>query len=233
MHLAIILDRSSRHPASLRALRRMIQTALFEGVTYLTLDAFSATDAAARLDERDALLQLLCDLSAAELEWLRKLGIRVTVVGDLDELPTPPRCALERLVRDTATGTQMRLSLALGYGGRRDIVEAARWLAARVRAGLILPEEIDEAYFGRHLSTRDLPPVDVLIRTGDPSRPNDSLLFESAHAKLVSLPSLWPDFDAQALRVALSDHSPRAVSGVSHSRGKLRRNTAQTECNRR
>jgi undecaprenyl diphosphate synthase len=219
MHVAIILDRSSHHPASLRALRRMIQTALFEGVAHLTLDAFSATDAAAGLDERDALLQLLCDLSAAEHEWFRRFGIRVTVIGDLDELPTPPRRALERLVRHTATGTRMRLSLALGYGGRRDIVEAARWLAARVRAGLMLPEEIDEAHFGRHLSTRDLPPVDVLIRTGDPSRSNDSLLFESAHARLVSLPSLWPDFDAEALRGALSNHSPRAVSGVSRSRG--------------
>jgi undecaprenyl diphosphate synthase len=233
MHVAIILDGSGRHPASLRALRRMIQTALLEGVAHLTLDAFTATDAAACQEDRAALLQLLCDLSAAELEWLRRFGVRVTVIGELDELPTPPRRALERLVRDTATGTRMTLSLALGYGGRRDIVEAARWLAARVRAGLMLPEEIDEAHFRSHLSTRDLPPVDVLIRTGDPSRTNDSLLFESAHAKLVSLPSLWPNFDAQALRGALSNHSLRAVSSVSHSRGILRRNTAQAACNRR
>lgn len=233
MHVAIILDGNGRNPASLRALRQMIRTALFEGVAQLTLDAFSPTDAAACANEREALLQLLCDLSAAELESFRRLGIRVTVIGDLDELPTAPRRALERLVEHTASGSQMRLSLALRYGGRRDIVEAARWLAARVRAGLTLPEEIDEAYFGRHLSTRDLPPVDVLIRTGEPSRSNDSLLFESAHAQLLSLPSLWPDFDAEALRGALSNHSQRAVASVSRPRGTLRRDTAQAACNRR
>lgn len=232
MHVAIILDRISRQPAHLRPLRRMIEAALLEGVDYLTLDAFSATDAPAAADEREALLQLLCDISTTELERFRSLGIRVTVIGDLDELPTTPRCALERLVEHTAAGARMRLSLALGHGGRRDIVEAARWLAVRVRAGLTLPEEIDEACFARHLSTRDLPPVDVLIRTGAQSRSSDSFLFEAAHAQLVSVPSSWPDLDAEALRGALGRHSQRPKDSWSRTRG-VRQGSDQAACTRR
>jgi undecaprenyl diphosphate synthase len=233
MHVAIILDGNSRHSASLGAVRRTIQTARFEGVAYLTLDAFSSLPAPDSADERQAPLPLLCDLAAVELEEFRRLGIRVTVLGDLDELPSVPRRALERLVEHTAAGTQLRLSLALAYGGRRDIVDAVRWLAARVRAGLTLPEEIDEAYFGRHLATRDLPAVDVLIRTGDPSHSSDSLLFEAAHAELVSLPSLWPDFDVEALRAALAGRSRRADASVSRPRASLRRETAPLACTRR
>jgi undecaprenyl diphosphate synthase len=93
----------------------------------------------------------------------------------------------------------MTLTLALSYGGRQDIVEAARSLAVRARAGLVLPEEIDETFFHRQMTTHSLPDVDLLIRTGGETRVSDFLLFESAYAELVFLPIMWPDFTASTL----------------------------------
>jgi undecaprenyl diphosphate synthase len=106
----------------------------------------------------------------------------------------------------------MTLTLALSYGGRQDIVEAARSLAVRARAGLVLPEEIDETFFHRQMSTHLLPDVDLLIRTGGETRVSDFLLFEAAYAELVFLPSMWPDFTAATL-----------VSAIDIYNGKERR----------
>ncbi len=97
----------------------------------------------------------------------------------------------------------MTLTLALSYGGRQDIVEAARSLAVRARAGLVLPEEIDEAFFHRQMTTHSLPDVDLLIRTGGETRVSDFLLFESAYAELVFLPIMGPDFTAAVLLEAI------------------------------
>src|ERR1044071_5917273 len=98
----------------------------------------------------------------------------------------------------------MTLSLALSYGGRADIVSAAKALALQVRSGQLLPEEVTEETFQRHLSTNALPPVDLLIRTGGERRVSDFLLFESAYAELYFLPIMWPDFNSKALRDAFS-----------------------------
>jgi undecaprenyl diphosphate synthase len=97
----------------------------------------------------------------------------------------------------------MVLSLALSYGGRHDIVSAARSLAIKVRAGLLLPEEIDERRLSAEMTTRELPPVDLLIRTGGESRVSDFLLYESAYAELLFLPVMWPEFREQHLLDAI------------------------------
>lgn len=103
----------------------------------------------------------------------------------------------------------MTLTLALSYGGRQDIVDAARALAVRARAGLVLPEDIDEDFLQSHMTTHGLPDVDLMIRTGGETRVSDFLLFESAYAELVFLPIMWPDFKPETLLDALAIYAAK------------------------
>jgi undecaprenyl diphosphate synthase len=220
-HVAIIMDGNGRwakarglervegHAEGARAVRDAVETAARLGVNYLTLYAFSVANWARPTIEIEALMRLLVDFARQERAELRQQGIRVNVIGTLEDLPTSTRHAVEDLMRYTADGERMTLSLALSYGGRQDIVEAARSLAVRARAGLVLPEEIDEAFFHREMTSNSLPDVDLLIRTGGETRVSDFLLFESAYAELVFLPIMWPDFRPQTLIEAVEVYSKK------------------------
>jgi undecaprenyl diphosphate synthase len=201
------LSRAEGHAEGARAVRDAVETAARVGIQYLTLYAFSVANWARPRVEVEALMRLLVQFAAQERAELRQNGIRVNVIGSLEDLPTVTRRAVEDLIEYTAHGDGMTLSLALSYGGRRDIVEAARTLAVRARAGLVLPEEIDERYFHSHMTTGNLPEVDLLIRTGGETRVSDFLLFEAAYAELVFLPIMWPDFKPDTLHAALDVYS--------------------------
>jgi undecaprenyl diphosphate synthase len=210
-HVAVIMDGNGRwassrglervegHAEGARAVRDAVETGARAGVEYLTLYAFSVANWARPTVEVEALMRLLVDFCKRERPELRQLGIRVNVIGNLEDLPTFARHAVEDLIQYTSDGGKMTLTLALSYGGRRDIIEAARSLAVRARAGLVLPEEIDEDFFHRQMTTHTLPDVDLLIRTGGEIRVSDFLLFEAAYAELVFLPIMWPDFRPQTL----------------------------------
>jgi undecaprenyl diphosphate synthase len=148
-------------------------------------------------------MNLLLDFAEREKHELFERDVRLSVIGDVDELPMSTRHALDSAMSHTANCRTMTLSLALSYGGRADIVNAARALAARAKSGEILPEEVTEELLRKEMSTHALPPVDLLVRTGGEFRVSDFLLFEAAYAELCFLPIMWPDFDAQALRDAL------------------------------
>jgi undecaprenyl diphosphate synthase len=220
-HVAIIMDGNGRwaqarglhgakgHSQGAEAVRRAVRAFRAEGVQYLTLYAFSVANWSRPQSEVKTLMQLLAQFAEQERHELKQRGIRLAVVGDIDELPTPARRALEDTVALTAEGQEMVLSLALSYGGRRDLVDAMRALAIQVNAGLLLPEEIDEARLRAEMSTRDLPPVDLLIRTGGASRVSDFMLFDSAYAELLMLSKLWPDFDERDVRDAILYYSGR------------------------
>jgi undecaprenyl diphosphate synthase len=215
-HVAIIMDGNGRwaqarglaraegHAEGARAVREAVRTSREEGVKYLTLYAFSVANWARPRPEVEALMRLLQDFAEKERQELRDKGIRLSVIGDLEELPIPARRAVEEAKEYTADCNEMVLSLALSYGGRRDIADAARSLAVRARAGLILPEDIDEEFFHRQMTTHSLPDVDLLIRTGGECRVSDFLLFEAAYAELVFLPIMWPEFTASTLRDAIA-----------------------------
>jgi undecaprenyl diphosphate synthase len=191
-HVAIIMDgngrwaqsrglhRSEGHAEGARAVREAVRTSREAGVRYLTLYAFSVANWARPRPEVEVLMRLLQDFAEKERQELREKGIRLDVVGDLEELPVVARRAVEEARAYTADCNDMTLSLALSYGGRRDIADAARSIAVRARAGLILPEDIDEDFFHRQMSTHSLPDVDLLIRTGGESRVSDFLLLEAA-----------------------------------------------------
>ncbi len=197
------LDRAEGHAEGARAVREAVETSTRLGIKYLTLYAFSVANWARPKPEVEALMRLLIEFAKQERADLRQNGIRVNVIGNLEDLPTATRHAVEDLIEYTRDGERMTLTLALSYGGRQDIVDAARSLAVRARAGLVLPEDIDETFFHRQMTTHTLPDVDLLIRTGGETRVSDFLLFESAYAELIFLPIMRPDFVAATLLEAI------------------------------
>ncbi len=220
-HVAIIMDGNGRwaqarglartegHAKGADSVRETVRACRKLGVKYLTLYAFSVANWNRPDTEVRALMHLLAHFADREKLELKERGIRLNVIGELEELPHRARVAVEDAMAYTADGTEMTLSLALSYGGRSDIVTAARSLAIKVKAGLILPEEIDEQRFQAEMTTHSLPSVDLLIRTGGESRVSDFLLFESAYAELLFLPIMWPEFGERHVREALDVFASR------------------------
>jgi len=130
-------------------------------------------------------------------------GIRLNAVGQLDKLPPYVREPLEALRADSADNTGMVLTLALSYGGREELVQAAQALAEQVRAGTLEPKDVTEKALEEKLWTAGLPPVDLIIRTSGEQRMSNFLLWQGAYAELVFVDTLWPDFREQALFEAL------------------------------
>jgi undecaprenyl diphosphate synthase len=154
-------------------------------------------------------MRICTEFAETEREDLVRRGVKVIIVGEIEDVPTRTRRAMERLVQDTAGGTAMTLALALNYGGRRDVVNAIRALAVRARAGMVIPEEINEESLRSYLTTSDLPDPDLIIRTGGEKRLSDFLLFESAYAELFFTETFWPDFSLETLDEALSAYARR------------------------
>ncbi len=215
-HIAIILDGNGRwalqrdlprtkgHERGLDAVRATIRACNDRNVRYLTLYAFSVANWSRPKAEIDTLMRLCAEFAETEREELVRRGIRVKVIGDLEELPTPTRRAVEDLVEATRSGTTMTLALALSYGGRRDMVSAIRALVARARTGEVIPEDIDEASLRDYLTTTGLPDPDLVIRTGGEKRLSDFLLYECAYAELFFSEALWPDFNEAILDEAIA-----------------------------
>jgi undecaprenyl diphosphate synthase len=226
-HVAIIMDgngrwarqrgleRSAGHDEGARAVRTVVRTCRERGVRHLTLYAFSLANWSRPKLEVDSLMRLLIRFAEKEAAELKEKNIAVDVIGNLDDLPTATRRAVEALMAFTGelpegmTEPAMTLSLALSYSGRRDVVDAMRTIAARARAGLLLPEELDLTNLRDHFTTRGLPDVDLLIRTGGEQRLSDFLLIESAYAELYFTDVLWPDFAEGDLADAFEVYSGR------------------------
>ncbi len=215
-HVAIIMDGNGRwaharslprargHVRGANAVRSTVETAVEVGIEYLTLYAFSVANWARPEPEVRALMQLLVDFAGSERANLRKNGVRLNVAGDLDRLPAHTRQAVRELMADTADCRRMTLTLALSYGGRQDILNAARTLVEQAQAGHLQPEDLDEVLFRQAMSTRGLPDVDLLIRTSGECRVSDFLLFECAYAEMFFTPVMWPDFSPAHLREAVA-----------------------------
>jgi len=220
-HIAIILDGNGRwaaarglprtrgHEHGAEAVRAAIRGCHERGIACLTLYAFSVANWSRPQEEIDVLMRLCMEFAEREREELVARGVRVEVIGDLEDVPTPTRHAIEELVKATENGTSMTLALALSYGGRRDVVNAMRALAVRARAGLVIPEDIDEKSLRRYLSTSNLPDPDLVIRTGGEKRLSDFLLYECAYAELFFTETLWPDFDGTTLDEAIAAFTRR------------------------
>ncbi len=220
-HIAIILDGNGRwaqarglprlrgHERGADAVRAAVRGCRERGVKCLTLYAFAIANWARPKDEVDGLMHLCAEFAEREREELKSRGIRVVVIGDIEEVPTPTRRSMERLTQETAHCKDMVLALALSYGGRRDVVNAMRAIAVQARAGIVIPEEIDETLVRSYLTTASLPDPDLLIRTGGEKRLSDFLLFESAFTEFFFTETPWPDFDEKILDEAIASFGHR------------------------
>jgi undecaprenyl diphosphate synthase len=205
-HIAIIMDGNGRwararglpriegHRRGDRSVRAVIETCGELGIPYLTLYTFSAENWRRSTEEVQGLMRLIERVARREIHELHEKGVRVRVLGRVDELPASLRAELERDVALTRENTGLTLNLAINYGGRTEIVDAARVLAQRVRDGKLDPDRITEADLGAALYQPDTPDPDLMIRTGGEYRLSNFLLWQSAYAELWITETLWPDF---------------------------------------
>jgi undecaprenyl diphosphate synthase len=220
-HVAIIMDGNGRWAASrrlpriaghregARAVRRTIEAAISNGVSWLTIYAFSSENWRRPAGEVLDLTGLLRHYLRTEVAELKANGVRIRVIGDRDRFDPDIRTDLAAAEQTTAANSRLNLTVALSYGARAEIAMAARALAAAVRAGQLDPGEIDEASFCRHLSTDGIPDPDLIVRTSGEQRLSNFLLWQAAYAELVFLDVLWPDFGADHFAAALAEYATR------------------------
>jgi undecaprenyl diphosphate synthase len=220
-HVAVIMDGNGRwargrglprfrgHSAGIKSVRDTIEGAIEAGIDILTLFTFSQENWRRPAAEVDALMKLLRRFAKQERDELKRQGVEVHVLGDLDRLAPAPRRAVDEIERHTAGGRTLRLNLMISYGGRAEITRAARRLAERVERGELHPAEIDENLFAAELFTWDLPDPDLLIRTSGEQRISNFLLWQLAYTELFVTPVLWPDFRREHLFEAIYDYQKR------------------------
>ena len=220
-HVAIIMDgngrwaqkrglpRAAGHRAGAEALRRALQAAADHDVEVLTIYAFSSENWRRSAEEISDLTALMRFYLERELKTLEKERVRLKLIGDYSAFGAELVERLERAVERTANNDRLTLVIALNYGSRAEIAAAARKLAARVAAGELQAGEIDEQAIEAELQTRDLPDLDLLIRTSGEVRLSNFLLWQAAYAELLFLDTLWPDFDEQTFADALERFAAR------------------------
>jgi undecaprenyl diphosphate synthase len=220
-HVAIIMDGNGRwakqrglprvagHRAGAEAVRRALQAAADQGVEVLTIYAFSSENWRRSTEEISDLTALMRFYLERELKTLEKERVRLKLIGDYSAFGPELVEKLERAVERTAANTRLTLVIALNYGSRAEIAAAARTLAVKAAAGEIEPKDIDEESVAAGLQTRDLPELDLLIRTSGELRLSNFLLWQAAYAELLFLDILWPDFDEKTFADALERFAQR------------------------
>ena len=220
-HLAVIMDGNGRwaerrkrpriigHRAGARAVNVCIDFCIERGVEALTLFAFSSENWGRPQDEVGALMKLFLNALDREVEELDRRGVRVRFIGERERFSDGIRERMEAAEAQTAGNSRLNLVIAASYGGRQDIAQAARALAADVAAGRLRAEDIDEAAVASKMSLADLPPPDLFIRTGGDHRISNFLLWQLAYTELWFTELLWPELDATTLQLALDDFAGR------------------------
>ncbi len=216
-HVAIIMDGNRRwarargvseldgHAAGVEAIREVLRHAVRREIPVLTLYAFSRENWARTDAEVVGLFGLLESAIRSETDDLRAQGVRVRLLGRLDELPGATRASIESALEATADGERLLLNIAFNYAGRTELVDAVRGI---VRAG-VPPESVDEAAISAALYTAGLPDPDLVIRTGGEQRLSNFLIWQAAYAELITSDTLWPDFGPADLDQALAEYASR------------------------
>jgi undecaprenyl diphosphate synthase len=221
VHVAIIMDGNGRwasarhlprvagHRAGAQSVRRAIEAATQAGIPWLTLYAFSSENWRRPEAEVSDLTGLLRRYLRQELAELAREGVRLRVIGDRDRFSVEIREELAAAEARTAGNSRLNLTVALSYGGRDEIVAAARAAARAAQAGTLDPDALDSAAFAGLLSTADMPDPDLMIRTSGERRLSNFLLWQLAYAELVFLDVLWPDFGPAHFAAALAEFAGR------------------------
>lgn len=197
------------HRAGTETLREIIRNSSDMGIQVLSLYAFSTENWARPQSEVDALMQLILDFFASEIDELDEKHVRITILGQKDALPPRQRASLEQAETRTRDNTGLRLNIAINYGARAELARAARLLAQEVAAGERNAESIDEKALSEKLYTGDQPDVDLLIRTSGEMRQSNFLLYQCAYAEFVFPTVLWPDFTLKHYHECIAEFQSR------------------------
>jgi len=220
-HVAVIMDGNGRwakkrgllrvlgHEKGAKAVRETIEAAGKSGITHLTLYAFSTENWNRPKNEVDKLMNLLVSSLKKEFKMLHKNDIKLGAIGNLEELPEKAYKELSEVIEKTKDNKKLVLTLALSYGSRSEIVKTIKEIAEKVKNNIISIESIDDSIINEHLYTRNLPDVDLLIRTSGEQRISNFLLWQIAYAELYFTDVLWPDFKKEDLYKAILNYQNR------------------------
>ena len=220
-HVAIVMDgngrwalgqgreRAAGHRSGLNPVRIVIEECVRSGIGALTLFAFSSENWSRPAAEVTNLMNLFCDALDQDLPLLHENGVRLRFIGELGALEPRLRARIAAATAATAANTRLQLQVAVSYGGRQDIVAAARRAAARCERGELSSADLTEAEFASGLALAGLPDPDLFIRTGGEQRVSNFLLWNLAYAELYFTETLWPDFSAADFALALRHFAGR------------------------
>lgn len=220
-HVAIIMDGNGRwankqgqmrvfgHQNGVQAVRDVTEAAAELGVKFLTLYAFSTENWNRPVEEVNALMELLIHTIHQERHTLNKNNIRLRVIGDLEALPGNCVEEINEAIHDTAANTRLNLVLALSYSSRWELTHAMKEIAEKVKDQSLSPDQINEKTIEDHLSTKEIPDPELLIRTSGEFRISNFLLWQIAYAELYFTPKLWPEFGKEDFYAALIDYQQR------------------------
>lgn len=220
-HIAIIMDGNGRwaearslprrdgHRAGADSVEECLKACGDLGVQYLTLYAFSSENWKRPEAEVTALMGLLAHFLKEKTPSLMKNNIRLQVIGQLERLPRRNQKQLHESIAKTAANNGLTLIVALSYGSREEIVEAARKLMEEAKAGTLQPSDLTNEIFANHLYTAGTPDPDLLIRTSGECRVSNFLLWQISYAEMVITPTFWPDFRREHLESAIADYQQR------------------------
>lgn len=220
-HVAIIMDgngrwanlqgknRVSGHQQGAKSVREVVEEAVKMEIEFLTLYAFSTDNWSRPMEEVSLLMKLLVNSLKKEFKRLIKNNIRLQSIGNMDGLPNPVKEELSYVIEKTKNNTGMVLTLALNYSAKEELTAAVKAIAFKVKNSIISPEKVDQSTIIEHLYTRNLPAVDLLIRTSGEERISNFLLWHIAYAELYFTKTLWPDFKKEDLQKALVDYTKR------------------------
>lgn len=220
-HIAIIMDGNGRwaqkkfmpriigHRAGVKAVRKIVEFCAEQNIEVLTLFAFSSENWRRPQEEVSLLMNLFLVTLDAEISRLHKNNIRLRFIGDISPFSAQLQTKMTEGVTKTADNTGLTLVIAVNYGGRWDLAEAAKLLAAKVVNQELTLDQINESLLHQHLSLSDLPEPDLFIRTGGEQRISNFLLWQLAYTELYFTDALWPDFDRTAMQLAISSYQGR------------------------
>jgi undecaprenyl diphosphate synthase len=220
------LPRTAGHQAGLTPVRMCIEECSHRGVEALTLFAFSSENWGRPAEEVGGLMSLFVEALDREIAELHEKGVRVRFIGERRTLSVRLQTRILAAEERTAANTALKLQVAVSYGGRWDIIQAAQKLAKECSSGAMRPEDLDEAHFAARLALAGLPEADLLIRTGGEQRISNFLLWDLAYAELYFCTRLWPDFAVSDLEEALAFFAGRerrfGQRGAQRVAGKAR-----------
>lgn len=220
-HIAVIMDGNGRwaekhglprtfgHRKGVKAAETMVESCLEAGISYLTLFCFSSENWNRPEEEVSALMDLLRSYFKQDVQKLQEKRVKLKFSGRFDRLPEDIRKKMAEVDSIEISQPKLTLIMALSYGGREEIVDAARRLARRVADNDLSIEQIDEAEFSRSLYTPDVPDPDLLIRSGGEKRISNFLLWQGAYTEIVFSNKLWPDFSKEDFQSALDEYALR------------------------